>query len=499
MRHFFNNHPDFSIWLFFTGMAIFILFFISPDSYLSGLQGRVDSAWFFMCGKAWMNGLVPYVDFSDSKGPLLWLIYGVGYLLSHTDYLGVFWISCFWYGLTFFFTYKTAGLFLPERRKAVLCTVLMSLAFFNPWFHNEIRAEDFALLFLMISLYKMCRLVWTETASPKKSFFVLGCCFTALMLIKFNIAAMQAVMVIAALIVSWRKSGLGKSLGICAAGACAVALPFLICFLIQGNLDDFVREYFLRTLETVSDIYGQSSLLDRAEKSGNPLIIYLCEWTCLFNSSKIGALLLFILLGGILFSQQQTSHKYLVLIVSFAVFAITIRHNLNHYFQSCSPFLIFLFISILRNATLESTTVRTALSLLILLVCISTHIFFYNYKNFAFRHTAAQQGYEEMAANVAQKDKPTLINACDHETGIGTRAEALPAGKYWAYQLGSTPAMDAEHKALIRSGKADFVFVRRPWLAEQRDLTISDIEQVGYRVVCVGGELGDSVLLAKME
>ena len=27
-----------------------------------------------------MNGLTPYVDFTDSKGPLLWLIYGIGYL-----------------------------------------------------------------------------------------------------------------------------------------------------------------------------------------------------------------------------------------------------------------------------------------------------------------------------------------------------------------------------------------------------------------------------------
>ena len=44
------------------------------------MYGHNDSAWFFMCGKAVMNGLTPYVDFTDSKGPLLWLIYGIGYL-----------------------------------------------------------------------------------------------------------------------------------------------------------------------------------------------------------------------------------------------------------------------------------------------------------------------------------------------------------------------------------------------------------------------------------
>ena len=148
MTQFFKHHPNLALWLFFTGLATFVLFFISPDSYFNDLHTRCDSAWFFMCGKAWMNGLTPYVDFADSKGPLLWLIYGLGYLLSHTNYLGVFWISCFWYGLTYFFTYKTADIFLKDTRKSVACTVLMTLAFFNPWFHNEIRAEDFCLLFL---------------------------------------------------------------------------------------------------------------------------------------------------------------------------------------------------------------------------------------------------------------------------------------------------------------------------------------------------------------
>ncbi|MBQ8521824.1 MAG: hypothetical protein IJ456_10765, partial [Bacteroides sp.] len=68
----------FKVFLSLGLFATLVLFVISPDSYTHYPFGRVDSAWFFMCGKAWMNGLLPYVDFADSKGPLLWLIYGVG-------------------------------------------------------------------------------------------------------------------------------------------------------------------------------------------------------------------------------------------------------------------------------------------------------------------------------------------------------------------------------------------------------------------------------------
>ena len=54
-------------------LVFVVMLFISKDSYMHDLPNHNDSAWFFMCGKAWMNGMVPYVDFADSKGPLLWL------------------------------------------------------------------------------------------------------------------------------------------------------------------------------------------------------------------------------------------------------------------------------------------------------------------------------------------------------------------------------------------------------------------------------------------
>ena len=75
----FFSRLEYRIYLSLLLYSFLILFIVSPDSYTHDLYSRCDSAWFFMCGKAWMNGLVPYVDFADSKGPLLWLIYGVGY------------------------------------------------------------------------------------------------------------------------------------------------------------------------------------------------------------------------------------------------------------------------------------------------------------------------------------------------------------------------------------------------------------------------------------
>ena len=141
--------------LLLLGWSVAVLLLLSIDSPLHGVHGHNDSAWFFMCGKAVMNGLTPYVDFTDSKGPLLWLIYGIGYLLSPRNYVGVWILSCLAYAGTFYYNFRTAQLLLDDGRKALLVAMLMPLAYFLPWFHYEMRAEDFCNLPVSVSVYQL--------------------------------------------------------------------------------------------------------------------------------------------------------------------------------------------------------------------------------------------------------------------------------------------------------------------------------------------------------
>ena len=148
---------------FIAVFIIFLLFFISPDSYTHDLFNRSDSAIFFMCGKAWMNGMIPYVDFTDSKGPLLWLIYGIGYFISNYDYIGVFWLSCAMYVGVFTYIFKTVNIFLNDERLSLFNVLLMSLWLFNPWYHYEIKAEDWCQLFIILSIYRMSLHLYSHT------------------------------------------------------------------------------------------------------------------------------------------------------------------------------------------------------------------------------------------------------------------------------------------------------------------------------------------------
>jgi len=123
---------------------------------------ETTALYFFSSGKAWMNGMTPYVDFADSKGPLLWLIYGIGYLISHYDYTGVFWLSWLSYTICFLYLYKIADYFLKEKALAFISCIVMGIAIFFPWFHYEVKSEDWCQPFIVASLYYACRIVFSQ-------------------------------------------------------------------------------------------------------------------------------------------------------------------------------------------------------------------------------------------------------------------------------------------------------------------------------------------------
>lgn len=461
-------NSEVKIYGFFLFFSIFALFFYSQDSYLYDLYNRVDSAWFFMCGKAWMNGMVPYVDFADSKGPLLWLIYGLGYLISPRDYIGVYWITCLWYSFIYYYTYKTADIFLKNRLKSVLCAVLMTVAFFNPLFHVETRAEDFCLLFVTLSLYRTCLLLYSEEgkrlSSVYTTFIILGSCFSALLLIKYNIAALQLFFLLYALLEVWRKGlPIVKSLGFYIGGVMFVLFPFIVYFLVENNFFAFIKEYFWNTLLTIDNK----------------------EMNLRFGLRSNVILFISLVVSGFIFSLKMEKYKYFLLLGSILFFFLSIGHYL-HYLNICSIFLIAGLIGVLSYVpTFNKKYVILASFLVILPVTyhMQSMTYAFRYKPFYFFDIEPKRHFDKISAIMNEYEQPTLINVMFHEFGYGIQAETLPGCKYWAYQNGTTPEMDKEHKNDVLSGKADFLYIYDGQKVEQEGITLSMLKELGY-IVC---------------
>lgn len=153
--------------LFLFLAVLFLL--ISPDAYFHGIFSRCDSGIFYMCGKAWMNGMTPYVDFSDSKGPYLWLFYGIGYLLARYSMVGVYWLFVVSYTGVYYLNYKSARVLGLTKERALICTLLMTFSYFYR-IHSEFRAEDVAQLFIVLSFYQALNVLWAKGNANRASF-----------------------------------------------------------------------------------------------------------------------------------------------------------------------------------------------------------------------------------------------------------------------------------------------------------------------------------------
>lgn len=77
-----------SIWCL--GAAALVLALCSKTSPLYAFNDWMDANIFFTMGKSMLSGKVLYRDVFDHKGPVLYLLYGLGWLLDHTGFIGVF-------------------------------------------------------------------------------------------------------------------------------------------------------------------------------------------------------------------------------------------------------------------------------------------------------------------------------------------------------------------------------------------------------------------------
>ena len=158
------------------GTAAVLLAVCSWSSPLYPYHCGGDANVYFTIGRNMLDGLVPYRDLIDQKGPLLFFIQMLAALVSRQSFLGV-WLLEVAAGTVFlYFSARTAELFAP-RAAALLGVPLMALAAWSgDVFALGSTAEEYTLPALAFGLYLFCRAFakdsrWRPTLSL---FFVNG-------------------------------------------------------------------------------------------------------------------------------------------------------------------------------------------------------------------------------------------------------------------------------------------------------------------------------------
>ena len=464
---------DTKVLLLFTLWSFVIQLFLSNDSPFFGLAHRVDSAWFFMEGKAFIIGMRPYVEFTDFKGPLIWFIYGIGYLISPHDYHGMYVISGVFYALTLFFNYKTAKIFLKNDRLSLAATLPMIFVYFFPWFHFETRSEDLMLLFVAISLYALFKRLYAEKRNDMADFMMLGGCFTALVLMKYNIAAVQGFLVLTALWDQYKNHrGLAMPFVWMVIISVVIATPFIVYFIMTDTLYAFFHNYFVLAYETVTN-----------EDGGSPTLMQ--DIDLILSDYRKMIFIAVVFLSGMLLSLRLKRYKYVPATIAMLFIAVTTLHNIwNYYYGICYIFILYLFIVVL---LIYNKRARWAcyglLTTYILLACLYGNLIIGELRqNTIFTHNDDRAAFQEISDVMKDVDHPKLLDYECQEFGFGVMYDAIPAGEQFAYPNGGTPPMIENHKQILIDRKADFVVTYCREDQPEKIQTLRLIEANGYEL-----------------
>ena len=281
-----KKHGQGKLLLCFAAMAALLLLLCSKSSPVFPLNDWMDANAFFTIGKAMMNGIVLYRDVFDQKGPLLFFVYGIAWLLDHDGFLGAFLIEIICFAAFLYYGYKTVCLF-ADKASPLLMLLPGAAVVSAKTFVQGGSAEELCLPLFAMALYSLLRFACQPPVQrallPMREVFVQGCLAGCVLWVKFNLMGLFLgwVLWFAA---AYLRRGWYKPL----AGSCAVylggmglaALPWMVYFTCHGALGNLFADYFGSNIFSYSD-------LDQASPAGVPaLVLRLAQriWWTLYDS-----------------------------------------------------------------------------------------------------------------------------------------------------------------------------------------------------------------------
>lgn len=247
----------------FLVISIVYLFVASPYTSPSNPYYNCDSGIFYTIGNGINNGLLPYRDLFDHKGPLLFYIYALGTFIIKGKG-GVFLLQALSLALSMTFIYKFCRLFLSG--KLSICTLMLVLCILPACIGEGALSEEWSLPFSLIPLYFVTRelIVKGEVQGFSKRYcFLLGVCFGIHATIRLNNSAIVCgivTFIFLMLLCKLRVREIISSAAQFILGCAAIFIPVCLFFHAQGAIADFWQGSYIHNIEIA--LYGANTKSD---------------------------------------------------------------------------------------------------------------------------------------------------------------------------------------------------------------------------------------------
>ncbi len=445
--------------------AILFLTICSKNSFLYAFNNWDDPNSFFTMGKGMANGCIIYKDLFEQKGPLLYVMHAIAYMISNRTFIGIFLFEVLSFSAFLYFVAKTMSLY--ARKVHTLWGIpLISFVILSSYvFIAGDSAEEFCLPLLAISLYYLLNYYKNTYPNkmPTKIVIINGIIAGCVLWIKYNLLGFwlgfAAFLCIGLLIHKKVKeaflSGIYFLLGMAIS-----SIPWLIYFGVNGALSDMFYVYFWVNMSSYST---QASIIKRLITSLKDASMYAKNlWLCSYIT-----LIGYVYIIG---DKKIIPNIYgkIALTITILISTIGVYFGANHiyYFLILMAFMILGLISIANvidryenSRKINYIRFGAPIYVLICLLCTCNAS-----SNFEFRKVKKEDLVQyQFAETINQKPQATLLNYGFLDGGFYTVTGIVPNVKYFHkpnIEYEKYPIIMDEQNRYIREEVVDFVVIR---------------------------------------
>lgn len=478
------------IYPIFFAIASLCLLLMSRNSFLYPMNDSQDVNCFVTAGNLILSGKVPYKDFFEQKGPIVYLVHAFVLWLHPRSYHGLYLLEILCAGFYYIYNYKLLHLFFRENTKKELFfinVISSSAVYFSVSLYNGGEVEEYLLPLFSYLLYHTVKLIMDNGQIDVRTCIFVGMHVGIVAWSKYFDLFLYGICFVFLLFQCIKNKyyeALKRMFLFCSAGFFIITIPVVIYLCWNGAFFDMVNIYLFANAGEYGDT-GLSWFVSCISAIG------ILATNVIADVSLID--ILFIFIGCfILFEINTIKSDYKSVIkfianssaIMFIGILLISMKPWNYYYIPIFclfPFLCSIFYNFVKNRTI--CVVMFTLSMLLsfilsfLFICVLSHPFI------------TMQSKQEIAKIIGSSDDNSVITINRMDDGYYMCTGYLPDEYYFTLTNNRTELISDTYDDLLSDHRVNYVVMYGydPELKPCRDVYSS----------LVDGVLADTKLLSQ--
>lgn len=467
-------------------VSIWFMSFCSYTSPFFYFDYSPDNNCFFTVGKALMHGIIPYKDVFEQKGPYVYLIHGIAYLINHYSLVGIFPFEVISLFFTIYIVYKIALLYTDREYAYVVAILSPTFQLFHPYYDYGDTVESLLFPAMLSLIYVVLRGDKDNFNISRTSWVLQGFLVGLTFLMKYTLLGSWIIFYISIFTYYlihkfWRK--IIKLIQWSLVGFLLAVLPWLIFFILTKSLPAFIHVYFYENMHTY--MLSNNSFFAKFIESLTIYSSFLRDDPLIFLCGFLGYV--YLLASNTIFKTTVGKTIFVLMMIVNAAFIVYGYHPsqvYQYYELAFFPYLLvpmaFIIIRLLNhfkfkvNSQNESFVIMGSILISFFLVLgvnnniLSSRIFPNNASVTLRTTNHPQEPAQIVFGNIMRKESnshPTMLNYGSIDMGFYTTSGALPSNYYFqnyniSYQKDSRILDDQQNT--IKEHKVQWIVLNTP-------------------------------------